>query len=285
LLTFRRFSVKIPAMTQRRWLITGCSSGLGRALAERLAADGQQVLATARDAGRLADLADRGLLTTSLDVRDDTQCAAAVELATERFGGLDILVNNAGYGQFGVVEEVGDDELAAQFDTNLHGPWRLLRHALPVWRAQGGGHAIFSSSVSGTVALPGLSAYTASKFALEGLAEALAAEAGQFGVKVTILQLGAFATSYGRNLILPTRPVDAYQPLISGMLDAMRAMTENEIVSPPSLFVDSVLRLVDLPEPPLRLPIGPAAFSFIEPALAARKAAFDTARDLMAQPA
>ncbi|MFG1606781.1 SDR family oxidoreductase [Actinoplanes sp. NPDC049265] len=272
-------------MTQRRWLITGCSSGLGRALAERLAADGDQVLATARDAARLTDLAAPGLRTAALDVRDDGQCAAAVQLATEEFGGVDILVNNAGYGQFGVVEEVRDDELAAQFDTNVYGPWRLLRHVLPVWRAQGRGHAIFSSSVSGTVALPGLSAYTASKFALEGLAEALATEAGQFGVKVTILQLGGFATAYGRNLILPSNPIEAYQPLVGGMLDALRGMAESAIVSPPSLFVDSVRRVADMPEPPLRLPVGPAAFSFIEPALAARKAAFDTARDLMVLPA
>ncbi|MEV6636318.1 SDR family oxidoreductase [Actinoplanes sp. NPDC051470] len=266
-------------MAQRRWLITGCSSGLGRALAERLAAEGEQVLATARDAASLAALTDLGLLTASLDVRDDAQCAEAVALATDRLGGLDVLVNNAGYGQFGAVEEVGDDQLAEQFDTNVYGPWRLLRHALPVWRAQGGGHAIFSSSVSGTVAFPGLSAYTASKFALEGLAEALAAEAGQFGVKVTILQLGGFATAYGSNLRLPRNPITAYQPLVGGMLDAVRGLTESDIVSPPSLFADTVRRVADLPEPPLRVPVGPAAFSFIEPALKARLAAFDQARD------
>ncbi|MCA2213305.1 SDR family oxidoreductase [Jidongwangia harbinensis] len=267
-------------MTQRRWLITGCSSGLGRALAEQLAIDGEQVLVTARDVTALDGIADLGpgVVTAPLDVTDDAQCATAVELATERFGGLDVLVNNAGYGQFGVVEEVTDAEVAAQFDTNVYGPWRLLRHVLPHWRAQGGGHAIFSSSVSGVVAFPGLSAYTASKFALDGLAEALAAEAGSFGVKVTILQLGGFATSYGDKVHLPERPIDAYRPVSGGMLGALRGMVDSDQVSPPALFADAVRHVAGLPEPPLRLPVGPSAFALLEPALVARQADFEAAR-------
>jgi NAD(P)-dependent dehydrogenase (short-subunit alcohol dehydrogenase family) len=269
-------------MTRRRWLITGCSTGLGRDLAERLAADGEQVLATARNPESLAGL---DVLTAPLDVRDDVQCAAAVALATERFGGVDVLVNNAGYGQLGVIEEVGDGELADQFDTNVYGPWRLTRHMLPLWRAQGGGHAIFSGSVSGTVALPGFSAYTASKYALEGLAESLAAEAGQFGVKVTILQLGPFATAYGDNARLPTHPVEAYQPLVSGMRDGVRALATSGMGSPPSLFADVVRRVADLPDPPLRLPVGPLAFAMLDPVLTARRASFDAARDDVVSPA
>ena len=260
-------------MTKRTWLVTGCSSGLGRALAEQLAADGEHVLATARDAGTLTGLAERGphVLTTALDVRDDEQCAAAVALAVERFGRLDVLVNNAGYGQFGVVEELTDAELTAQFDTNVYGPWRLLRHALPHWRAQGGGHAVFSSSVSASVAFPGLSAYTASKFALDGLAEALAAETRQFGVKVTLLQLGMFATSYGDKVLLPGRRIDEYQPLVSGMLDGVRALNTTLPASPPALFAEAVKRVVAMDDPPMRLPVGPDAFATLEAVLAGRQ--------------
>jgi NAD(P)-dependent dehydrogenase (short-subunit alcohol dehydrogenase family) len=269
-------------MTQRRWLITGCSSGLGRDLATRLAADGEQVLATARN---VAGLDEPGLLTAPLDVRDDAQCAAAVALAVDRFGGLDVLVNNAGYGQLGVVEEVGDTELAEQFDTNVYGPWRLLRHVLPVWRAQGGGHAIFSGSVSGTVAMPGFSAYTASTYAMEGLAESLVAEAGQFGVKATILQLGPFATAYGDNARFPARPIAEYQAVVGGMMDGLRGLAGSGIGSPPSLFADTVRRVADLASPPLRLPVGPMAFDLLAPALAGRQESFEAARAAVSSPA
>jgi NAD(P)-dependent dehydrogenase (short-subunit alcohol dehydrogenase family) len=269
-------------MTQRRWLITGCSSGLGRDLAVRLAADGEQVLATARNVAALDGL---DLITAPLDVRDDAQCAAAVDLAVARFGGVDVLVNNAGYGRLGVVEEIGDAELADQFDTNVYGPWRLLRHVLPVWRAQGGGHAIFSGSVSGTVAMPGFSAYTASKYALEGLAESLVAEAGQFGVKATILQLGPFATAYGDNACLPVDPIEEYQPLVSGMMDGLRGLASSGVGSPPSVFVDAVRRVADMATPPLRLPVGPMAFDMLGPALISRQAAFDAARTAVASSA
>jgi len=267
-------------MTQRRWLVTGCSTGLGRALAERLAAAEEQVLVTARDAATLADLAGlgAGVVTTTLDVRDAEQCAAAVALAAESFGGVDVLVNNAGYGQFGVVEEVTDAEVAAQFDTNVYGPWRLLRHVLPLWRDQGSGHAIFSSSLSGSIAFPGLSAYTASKFALEALAESVAVEAGSFGVKVTILQLGGFATSYGAKLRLPARQIGAYQPVVADMFTAVRGVTGSAEASPPTLFAETVLRVAEMPEPPLRLPVGQGAFEYLEPALTARQTQFDAVR-------
>jgi NAD(P)-dependent dehydrogenase (short-subunit alcohol dehydrogenase family) len=267
-------------MTSRRWLVTGCSTGLGRALATQLAADGEQVLVTARDPAVLAGLADRGpgVVTTVLDVRDPGQCTAAVDLAVKRFGGIDVLVNNAGFGQFGAVEEVSDAEVTAQFETNLYGPWRLLRQVLPLWRAQGGGHAIFSASLSGSIAFPGLSAYTASKFALEGLAEALVAEAGRFGVKVTMLQLGGFATSYGDKLRLPEHPIDAYQPVTSGMLAGVRNLAAGSQASPPALFAETVRRVAEMAEPPLRLPVGFGAFEYLEPVLAARQAAFDAAR-------
>jgi NAD(P)-dependent dehydrogenase (short-subunit alcohol dehydrogenase family) len=268
-------------MAERRWLVTGCSSGLGWALAHHLAAAGEPVLATARDITTLTGLRDHGshVAVSTLDVRNPRHCADAVSLAVERFGGVDVLVNNAGYGQFGVVEEVSDAELAAQFDTNLYGPWRLVREILPLWREQAGGHAIFSSSLSGSMAFPGLSAYTASKFALEGLAEALAAEAGQFGVKVTILQLGGFATSYGDKLRAPAHPIGAYEPVVAGMLAALRALGgEDSQLSPPSLFAEVVSRLAGLSDPPFRLPLGTSAVEYLDAVLTSRRAQLDQAK-------
>jgi NAD(P)-dependent dehydrogenase (short-subunit alcohol dehydrogenase family) len=259
-------------MMTRRWLITGCSSGLGHALATYLTERGDQVLATARDLSGL-DFPHM----TRLDVRDPEQCEAAVELAVQRFGGVDVLVNNAGYGQMGVVEELSDAELTGQFDTNVFGPWRLTRAVLPHWRAQGGGHAVFVSSISGSLPLPGLAAYTASKFALEGMAESLAQDAGMFGVKVTILQLGGFGTSYGKKAVDPGRRVFAYEPVVSEVVPMVRGLADNPDITSPTVFAEVVARLVEMPEPPLRLPFGLGAREYLDAALTARRQAFDAA--------
>ncbi len=210
-----------------------------------------------------------------LDVRDPGQCAAAVAEATARFGGVDVLVNNAGYAQMGVVEEVSDAELAAQLDTNLFGPWRLTRLVLPQWRERGGGHAIFASSLSGMVAFPGLAAYTASKFALEGLAEALAAEAGPLGVKVTILQVGGYATSAGKKSVDPQQPIAVYEPIVSEVRTMVRTLAERTDVDRPESFAETVARLAELPDPPLRVPLGGLWREYLEGAVQARREALD----------
>ncbi|RKR87440.1 NADP-dependent 3-hydroxy acid dehydrogenase YdfG [Micromonospora pisi] len=262
----------------KRWLITGCSSGLGRALAARLAAEGEQVVATARRPEVLAELVEQGrgnLVAAGLDVRDQAQCEAAVELAVATFGGIDILVNNAAYGQFGAVEEVSDSELVAQFETNVFGPWRLTRAVLPMWRAQHSGHAIFVGSVAGLVPFPGLSAYNASKFALEGVAESLASEVAHLGVKVTLLQPGGFATSYSSSLVLPSQRIDDYAPIIGGTLSGVQGMNHAEAINSPELFADVVWRLSRMEKPPLRLPVGPDAEYFLSPAYAARLKEYD----------
>lgn len=257
-------------MTNHRWLITGCSSGLGHALASHLVREGAQVLATARDVSGL-DFPH----VQRLDVRDPDQCEAAVKAAADRFGGIDVLVNNAGYGQFGVVEEVSDAELAAQMDTNLYGPWRLTRLVLPLWRAQGGGHAVFVSSLSGSMPFPGIAAYTASKFALEGMAESLAQETAHLGVKVTILQLGGFATAYGKKAADPAVRIPAYAPVVDDMLAMFRGLEQNPDVSRPSLFGETVARLAAMPEPPLRLAFGEGAKEYLGAALTARRQVLD----------
>ncbi len=263
-------------MTNRRWLVTGCSSGLGHALATHLVAKGDPVLATARDLSGL-DFPDMA----RLDVRDPRQCQDAVDLAVQRFGGIDVLVNNAGYGQMGVVEEISDAELSGQFETNVFGPWRLIRLVLPHWRAQGGGHAVFTSSISGSLPLPNLSAYTASKFALEGMAESLAQDAAMFGVKVTILQLGGFATDYGKKAADPGRRLPEYAPVAADVVSLVRGLADNPECFPPSAFAEMMTRLVDMPDPPLRLPYGGKAREYLDEALSARRRAFDSAPSLV----
>lgn len=264
-------------MTPQRWLVTGCSTGLGRALAEDLAQSGEKVIATARRPETLADLSGPNVVTAALDVCDPAQSQAVVDLAVERFGGIDVLVNNAGYGQFGSVEEVSDDELRAQFETNVFGAWRLTRQVLPLWREQGGGRAIFVSSLSGSMPFPGLAAYTASKFALEGLAESLAQDAGMFGVKVTILQLGGFATSYGKSLRLPAQRIGEYAPVEDEMLAMTRGLADSGTATPPELFAKLVRRTVALEQPPMRLPFGEGAIEYLGVAMAARQIDFEDA--------
>ncbi|WP_026208890.1 SDR family oxidoreductase [Catelliglobosispora koreensis] len=264
----------------RRWLVTGCSSGLGRALAEELAARGERVLATARKPETISDLAARypsHVAVTALDVCDPHACASAVALAQEVFGGVDVLVNNAGYGQFGAVEEISDAELEAQFDTNVFGPWRLAREVLPLWRAQGSGHAIFVSSLAATVPLPGLAVYGASKAALEGLANALAADAGAFGVKVTSLQLGGFSTRYGEALREPAHPIAAYAPVTAEMLAGTRALASTEDITAPALFARLVLKIASMAEPPLNVPFGSGIEDYLAGVMTARYEEFQKA--------
>jgi NAD(P)-dependent dehydrogenase (short-subunit alcohol dehydrogenase family) len=250
----------------RRWLITGCSSGLGRALAGAVAGTGDRVLATARRPDTLADLRaahPSTVVTAALDVTDPDACRRAVGTALEAFGGVDVLVNNAGYGQAGAVEELGDAELAAQFATNVFGPWRLTREVLPSMRERGHGRIVMVSSVVGRVALPGLGAYVASKHALEGLAETLALELAGTGVSVTAVEPGMFATNWGTALAGPPDRVDAYRPVVDPVLAGTRMLADLPGVSPPALFADEVIRLVDADTPPLRLPIGPDAWDMV----------------------
>jgi len=254
-----------------RWLVTGCSSGVGRALARRLADEGEQVLATARRPETMDDLKGRdNVEIAELDVRDETQCAAAVRLAAHRFGGIDVLVNNAGYGQFGAVEEVSGEQLRAQFETNVFGPWRLVKLVMPHWRAQGGGRALFVSSIAGFTPFPGLSAYTASKFALEGMAESLAQEAAHLGVRVTILQLGTFDTKYGSSIVPPAEPVDEYAQAYGDMREALRNFEKLPGPNDPAVFADVALRVARLENPPLRVPVGPDAERYLTAALEQR---------------
>lgn len=266
----------------RRWLVTGCSSGLGRALAAAAAAAGDTVLATARTPAALRDLQRRHpdrIITTALDVCDPQQCEAAVAHAVDRLGGVDVLVNNAGAGLFGAVEEVGDQELREQLETLVVGPWRLARLVLPVMRSQGSGHIVNVSSVAGRTALPGLAAYVTAKHALEGLGEALACEVGGFGIRVTVLEPGQYATRYGSSLTEAAGRVAAYDPVTGPVHEGLRGMATADIGDPRS-FAEAVLRIVAAEDTPLRIPVGTDAYAHLSACDEAHREAFEAARKL-----
>ena len=201
----------------RVWLVTGASSGFGREIARAALRRGDRVAATARETEALADLAaeaPEGVLAVRLDVTDPEGVRRAVEETVGRFGRIDVLVNNAGRGQVGAVEETTDEELRAIFDVHLFGPAALVRAVLPVMRRQGSGAIVQMSSFGGQVAYPGFGAYCATKFALEGLSEALAAEVAPFGVKVLIVEPGAFRTGFSGGALVQSRAMPEYEETV-----------------------------------------------------------------------
>ncbi|MEV6575965.1 SDR family oxidoreductase [Streptomyces sp. NPDC051577] len=269
----------------RRWLVTGCSSGLGRALATAAARAGDQVAVTARKLASLEDLARAwpGHITPiAMELRDARQCEQAVRTAVDRMGGIDVLVNNAGSGLFGTVEEVSDAELRDQIETLLVGPWRLARLVLPLMRAQRGGHIVNVSSLGGRMAFPGLASYVAGKHALEGMSQALAAEAAPFGVRVTVVEPGVFATRYGSSLAEAAHRLPEYAEATGEMLGGFRGMEDNEEYGRPEDFADCVLTLVgsDVPTP-LRVPVGEDAYAYLEVAEQEAREEFAAARALV----
>jgi NAD(P)-dependent dehydrogenase (short-subunit alcohol dehydrogenase family) len=190
-------------MKMTTWLITGCSSGLGKALAQAVLETGQNVVMTARDPSTLNALAERfpNAAVSALDVTNKAEVAGAVRLAQERFGGVDMLVNNAGYGYRAAVEEADDEDVKALLATNFFGPVFMIKAVLPGMRAKRKGTIINVSSIAGRLAAPGSGFYSASKFALEGMSNALLKEVGPLGIRVMVVEPGAFRTDFaGRSL-------------------------------------------------------------------------------------
>ncbi|MFF3977978.1 SDR family oxidoreductase [Streptomyces sp. NPDC001828] len=266
----------------RRWLITGCSSGLGRALAAAAAEAGDDLAVTARKTADLAELAAAWpgrIVPVPLELRDATSCDEAVRTAVDRLGGIDVLVNNAAVGLFGAVEEVSDAELRDQLETLLVGPWRLTRRVLPLMRAQGHGHILNISSVVGRIAFPGLAAYVAGKHALEGMSQALAIEAAPHNIRVTVLEPGMFATRYGTSLAEARRRIPAYDGTNREMLEGTRGLVDNPDTGRPGDFAARVLDIVTAEGPtPLRIPIGDDAYGYLEADEQASREEFAAAR-------
>ncbi|MEU6742636.1 SDR family oxidoreductase [Streptosporangium sandarakinum] len=241
--------------TPRTWFVTGAGRGLGRAFTEAALERGDRVAATSRDVGPLRDLVSEHegrLLTMPLDVTDRAAVLTAVASAHEHFGRLDIVVNNAGTMSSGMVEEFTEAEARAQMEVNFFGALWVGQAVLPHLRAQGSGHILQISSIAALGGFPGTGMYSASKFALEGMSEALAMEAAAFGVKLTIVQPGGYWTDlYTR--MTSTTPLPAYAPLRA---ELEKQWAEGSVDSEPRLAAEAVLKLVDSPNPPLRLLLG-----------------------------
>jgi NAD(P)-dependent dehydrogenase (short-subunit alcohol dehydrogenase family) len=241
----------------KTWFITGASRGFGREWSIAALERGDAVAATARDTASLDDLVQRfgeKVLPIRLDVDDRDAVFAAVRQAHDRFGGLDVVVNNAGYGQFGMVEEISEAEARAQFDTNVLGALFVTQAALPHLREQGSGHFLQVSSIGGISAFPNIGIYNASKWALEGFSQSLAAEVADFGIKVTIIEPGAYSTDWGGASAKHATANPAYDEFREKAAEQRRARAGNP--GDPLATREAVLQLVDAKNPPLRVFLG-----------------------------
>lgn len=262
----------------RTWLITGASSGLGRALVEAVLAHGDRVVAASRRPEQLADLAgehgDR-LLPVPLDVTDPAAARAVVATTVERFGSLDVLVNNAGYATVAPIEETSDAEFRAQVETNLFGVVHVTRAALPVLHAQRSGHVLQISSIGGRVGgTPGLGAYQAAKFGVAGFSEVLANEVAPLGIRVTVVEPGALRTGWAATAV---RGVEEVGPDYAGTVGAVvrgRRDVVGEEPGDPARVAQVLIDLVEGGEAPRRLVIGSDAFEH------ARRSDAERAREL-----
>jgi NAD(P)-dependent dehydrogenase (short-subunit alcohol dehydrogenase family) len=248
-----------PEPTSRTWLITGCSSGLGNALALAALNRGHNVVATARHPATLDALAARfpeTCRTVALDVTDGVQVKGAVAAAIVVFGRLDVLVNNAGYGLVGAFEELGAEQIARNFDVNFFGALEVIRAALPILRAQGAGHIVNISAAAAISNYPGFSIYGASKWALEGVSESLAAELKPLGIKLTIVQPGPFRTDFiARSLERAENHLPEYDRTSGRFLRFLETMSGKQ-PGDPAMAAAAILAAVESGTPPLRLVLG-----------------------------
>ncbi|MGW3566725.1 oxidoreductase [Streptomyces sp. NPDC000941] len=244
----------------RVWLVTGATSGFGRAITEAAVAAGDIVVAAARRTALLDDLVAAHpdqVEALPLDVTDIAGVQAAVDGVAARHGRIDILVNNAGRGMVGAVEETTDAELRDLMDLHFFGPAALTRAALPHMRRRGSGAVVQLTSMGGRFAFAGVGAYCATKFALEGLSEALAAEVAPHGIRVLIVEPGAFRTDFADAAALrpSTAALDAYQDTVGPVLSGLPGGSGQE-PGDPAKAAAAILAALDADEPPLRLPLG-----------------------------
>jgi NAD(P)-dependent dehydrogenase (short-subunit alcohol dehydrogenase family) len=241
------------------WLVTGCSTGIGREIAEVALEQGHQVAVTARDESRVGDFVERfgaRALPLALDVTDKAQCADTVARTEQVFGRVDVLVNNAGYGYLAAIEEGEEPEVRAMFETNFFGALSMIKAALPAMRARGSGYIVNISSMAGLVANPGTGYYSASKFALEGLTEALSRELTPFGVRVSLIEPGPFRTDWaGRSMRQVSNPIDAYADSV-GQRRAFIVSMHGRMPGDPRRAAEAIVSLEKLASPPLRLLLG-----------------------------
>ena len=246
-------------MAQKTWFITGTSRGFGREWAIAALDRGDKVAATARDTATLDDLVAKygdALLPIKLDVTDRAAGFAAVKQAQEYLGRLDIVINNAGYGHFGMVEELSEQDVRDQLETNLFGALWVTQAALPYLREQGSGHIIQVSSIGGISAFLNVGAYHASKWGLEGFSQALAQEVKPFGINVTLVEPGGYDTDWAG----PSSKTSAQNPAYDKVREMAAEQRAKRVASPgvPSATRAAILRIVDAETPPLRIFLGEA---------------------------
>jgi NAD(P)-dependent dehydrogenase (short-subunit alcohol dehydrogenase family) len=263
--------------TARVWFITGTSSGLGHALARTALDRGDRVVATARSMDRIADLErefPERAIAAPLDVTDHDQAREAIAAAVRAFGRIDVLVNNAGYGVLGAVEELTEDELRRQFETNLFGALNVTRAALPQLRRQRSGHIVTLSSLSATVANPGEGAYVGSKAALAGVSESLAKELAPLGIRVTIVQPGPFRTDFAGRSLVKAQPLDDYADTVGAARELLRELDGNQ-PNDPARGAEAIITAIDAADPPLHLALGADAIEAIRAKLDERREELD----------
>ena len=254
------------------FFITGASSGIGFALSRAAAERDDNVIAIARDVEAVAALADdhpSRVLALGCDVRDETQVANAVAQAISRFSQIDVVHNNAGYGVFGAVEEVSDELARGIFDTNVFGVLNVLRATLPALRRQGHGHILQGSSYYGQTAHPGVGLLSATKYAVEGLTDALVGELAPLGIKVTLVQPGPTATPFGSNFKSASVTIADYDQTVREVAKATAALPASAFDSPDRV-ASAILAAVDAERPPLRLATGTSGLGQMRTALQSR---------------
>ncbi|MEU1737580.1 oxidoreductase [Streptosporangium sp. NPDC020145] len=255
------------------WFVTGASRGFGREIVIAALEAGHQVVATVRDPGTdgLPQGYGERLLTTRLDVTHSRQVEAAVAEAVTAFGRIDVLVNNAGYGLLGAVEETSDAEVRRLFDTNVFGLLSVTRAVLPIMRGQGAGHVINLSSVAAISTVAGLSAYAATKHAVEGICEALAEEVSPYGVKVTSVQPGSFRTDFlnATSFRHAERPLPAYDGTVRALAAHLEDRRGNQ-PGDPAAAAKAIISIADADQAPAKLPLGSDCVAVLDGMLRAR---------------
>ena len=260
---------------QKVWFITGASRGFGRVWAEAALKRGDKVAATARKLESIADLKEKygdNVLTLQLDVTNPAQAKAAVEQAHAHFGRLDIVLNNAGYSLVGTIEEASANDVRALYETNIFGTLAVIQAALPLLRKQGGGHILGTSSGLGHVTMPVIGYYCSSKWAFEAIHESLAAEVKAFGIKVTIIEPGAYATEFGSQDSLKFAPgMEIYTDFKTQFVDRLKGLERGD----PDATPQALFQIVDAENPPLRFNLGSQNLGWVRSAYAERLAVWE----------
>ena len=265
----------------RVWFITGSSTGFGRELAEQVLERGEKVAATARNTKDIEDLIEKypenaGVFELDVTKADDVK--NSVKEAVEKFGKIDVLVNNAGYGLGGGIEEPSEDQIRRQFETNVFGAIRVMREILPIMRRQKSGHILNLSSIGGFRSIPSVGYYTATKFALEALSEALAGEVEHLGIKITIVEPGGFRTDFaGRSFKQPENRIAEY--VTSERVDKIGEY-DGKQDGDPVKAVAAMIKVVETENPPLRLPLGADAVKGMEEKIESVKKNIDEWREV-----